>query len=1084
MEHSIEEASLMHSIFEASLEGIIVVTEEGAILKANPASEKMFGYEAGTLLNKNIDVLIPPSFKKAHEQHRKRYKEKSKARVMGHNLGLAGLRKDGTEFPVEISLSPTKINGRTVVTALIIDISERVLAEQKLRTSEYNLAKAQSITHIGSWNWNLITNERRWSDEYYRICGLQPGDERLCAERPFLFVHPDDRAVALQRIHDAIENHTTYNFEKRIRRPDGSIRYVLANGKATYNAQGEPLHFYGTMQDITSLTMAERQRAATETRNKAIFQAIPDLIVVFNAQGKYLEIHAPHPEELIMPVDELVGKTIWDIHPKEFCDKIITAFATSAQTKEVQILEFSNTIAGSLRYYEARIVAKENGNFLTITRDITGKKSTENTLQIRNRALACAASSIVITDAQLPDGPIIYANQAFLKITGYTLDEVLNKNCRFLQGQDQHQEAIGVMAEAIKKGESCTVTLRNYRKNGRMFWNEVSLTPVFNNENHLTHFISVQNDITVRKREELFKNGVNRVLDMIIQHTPLKQIAAEIIHIIEATIPNSMASILLLNHDKMTLEKLAAPNVPHEFSTFIDGIGIGTDKGSCGASAFLKDDIIVDDISTSRLWTGYRELAVEYNLKSCWSFPIFSSDQEVLGTFAIYSQTVRMPEVAEKELIHDITRITSLAIEQHTISNALQQHTKNLAANAKRLAAKVDERTEELKGMIQKLTESNISLEDQIQETKEAENEVLKSKLLLDNISHNFPRGFIAVVDSDFKIVLIAGEEVAELGFEHFDTNRVSITEVETVSEETKQTVLDKISNTFKGTHCSFEITFQERFYLVNTSPLFNNEGQIEKVLLVHNNITLQKEAELELLNVLNKEQELSELKSRFISMASHEFRTPLSAILTSAILIEKQNEVGKEARRLSHVSKIRTNVNNLVLILNDFLSLSKLEEGKVVEVPEMVELIEFSTALMEEFEGTKKNGQVLLFTCDFATLTVCLDPKLLRHIVYNLLSNAIKYSEEDKKITFSIDADDQFLFLKISDQGMGIPKENQINLFNRFYRADNVTHIQGTGLGLNIVKQYTELMGGTITFKSELNKGSSFYVTLPLKSN
>jgi len=218
--------------------------------------------------------------------------------------------------------------------------------------------------------------------------------------------------------------------------------------------------------------------------------------------------------------------------------------------------------------------------------------------------------------------------------------------------------------------------------------------------------------------------------------------------------------------------------------------------------------------------------------------------------------------------------------------------------------------------------------------------------------------------------------------------------------------------------------------------------------------------------------------------MASHEFRTPLSAILTSAILIEKQNEVGKEARRLSHVSKIRTNVNNLVLILNDFLSLSKLEEGKVVEVPEMVELIEFSTALMEEFEGTKKNGQVLLFTCDFATLTVCLDPKLLRHIVYNLLSNAIKYSEEDKKITFSIDADDQFLFLKISDQGMGIPKENQINLFNRFYRADNVTHIQGTGLGLNIVKQYTELMGGTITFKSELNKGSSFYVTLPLKSN
>ncbi|MCK0131619.1 PAS domain S-box protein [Flavobacteriaceae bacterium F08102] len=1083
MENSIEEASFLQHIFEASIEGIMVVDEDGIILKANPASERMFSYQKGELLNEHIEVLIPQSYRELHENHRECYRKNPKARVMRHNLGLIGLRKDGSHFPVEISLSPTKVNGRNLVTALLIDITERVLAEQKLRMSEYNLAKAQSITHIGSWDWNLVTNERRWSDEYYRICGLTPGDSRLSAEKPFVFVHPDDRLEALNRINEAIKTKTTYNFEKRIIRPDGSLRYVIANGTATYNEQGKPVHLYGTMQDITSVKQSERQSRDIELKNRAMLQAIPDLIVVFDAAGTYLDIHATDPKILPVPIDQLLGKTIWDIHSKERCERIMKAFAASKKTKEVQIVEFSNSGPGPLKFYEVRVVSKENGNFLAITRDITAKKITENTLRIRDRALACAGSGIVITDVQQPDTPVIYANDAFLKTTGYDLGDVIGHNCRFLQGKDQDQEGIDIMSTAIKNGESCTVVLRNYKKDGSLFWNEISLTPVYDSEEHLTHFISVQNDISTRKREEFYKNGVNRIMDMIIQHRPLKQIGREIIHIIEETIPNSMASILLLNYEKMTLEKLAAPNIPIEFSKAIDGVEIGSHIGSCGTSVFFKEAVIVDDIARSPLWTSYRDLASKNKLKSCWSFPIFSSDEEVLGTFAVYAHTSRTPKESEIELIRDITRVTSLAIEQHNVNKALQQNTEELAAYADRLAAKVEERTDELKGTIQKLTESNISLEDQIQETKEAENEVLKNKVLLDNISHNFPRGFIAVVDKDFTIVLIAGEEVHELGFDHYDAKKMSILEVEKVPKDIKTTVLDKIKNTFKGAHCSFEISFQERFYLVNTTPLYNDEGHIEKVLLVHNNITLQKEAELELLNVLNKEQELSELKSRFISMASHEFRTPLSAILTSAILIEKQNEVGKEERRLSHVSKIRMNVKNLVLILNDFLSLSKLEEGKVVEAPVMMELIEFSKDLIEEINVNKKEGQYIELVCEPHPIEVCLDPKLLRHIVYNLLSNAIKYSEENTKITIEIKRNDQYICLEITDEGMGIPKENQVNLFNRFYRADNVTHIQGTGLGLNIVKQYTELMGGTITFKSELQKGSTFYVTLPLKS-
>jgi len=573
------------------------------------------------------------------------------------------------------------------------------------------------------------------------------------------------------------------------------------------------------------------------------------------------------------------------------------------------------------------------------------------------------------------------------------------------------------------------------------------------------------------------------VMDMIIQHKPLKQIGDKIIETIETAIPNCMGSILVLNKERNTLHKLSAPKIPKSFSKAIEGVLIGQNMGSCGTAAYLKKEIIVSDIEKSSLWEDYREIALANNLKACWSFPIFSSHQEVLGTFAIYSKEVRKPLITELYTIKDITRVASVAIEQDNSSNAIKQSSKKLAVYAEQLENKVAERTAELKDIVQKLTESNLSLEDQVKETKEAESKALSSMQMLDDISFNFPKGFVAVVDSNFLIVFLKGEEVAELGFKDLAEKITEFDDIIGVPENVKALIKDKIKKTLQGEHCSFEITFQNRYYLVNTTPLFNKTNRIDRVLLVHNNITLQKKAELEVFNAFEKEKELGELKSRFISMASHEFRTPLSAILSSAILIEKQNEVGKEEKRLHHVSKIRTNVKNLVVILNDFLSLSKLQEGKVAAQPEFFDFAAFSRSLVEELKGNKKKGQAIVFECQSPCIEVYLDPKLLRHIVSNLLVNAIKYSEENKKITFKIMGDEKNIFFEITDQGIGIPIENQPYLFQRFFRANNATTIQGTGLGLNIVKQYTELMGGSISFKSTLNTGSTFYVQFPINT-
>src|SRR5690606_10345028 len=234
---------------------------------------------------------------------------------------------------------------------------------------------------------------------------------------------------------------------------------------------------------------------------------------------------------------------------------------------------------------------------------------------------------------------------------------------------------------------------------------------------------------------------------------------------------------------------------------------------------------------------------------------------------------------------------------------------------------------------------------------------------------------------------------------------------------------------------------------------------------------------EFKIQSALRKEQELNELKSRFVSMASHEFRTPLSAILTSAILIGKQNDQGNEIKREKYVAQIEKNVDNLVLILNDFLSLSKLEEGQVVPTPKRIDLVSFSKLIIKEIYPTLKAGQGIDFRSDSEVLYVDLDEKLLRLILNNLLSNASKYALEATPIDFKISQTQGKVIIEISDQGIGIPIEEQQFLFDRFFRAKNAANIEGTGLGLNIVKSYTELMNGRIRFKSKLNSGTTFWV-------
>ncbi|MCS6928853.1 MAG: PAS domain-containing sensor histidine kinase [Saprospiraceae bacterium] len=235
-------------------------------------------------------------------------------------------------------------------------------------------------------------------------------------------------------------------------------------------------------------------------------------------------------------------------------------------------------------------------------------------------------------------------------------------------------------------------------------------------------------------------------------------------------------------------------------------------------------------------------------------------------------------------------------------------------------------------------------------------------------------------------------------------------------------------------------------------------------------------QAKNELAAALEAEREISELKSRFVSMASHEFRTPLSTVLSSAALIKTYAERGEWENIQRHVSRIQTAVNNLNTILTEFLSLGRLEEGKTTPQLTQTDLPALIQETIGEMTPLLRSGQRITYTQE-GNSWAYLDPSLFKHVLINLLSNASKYSPEGAVVRVQSSITPEKVRVHVLDEGMGIPASDQKHLFSRFFRATNAAHVQGTGLGLYIVKRYVELMGGSIGFRSEEGKGSEFWV-------
>jgi PAS domain S-box-containing protein len=656
---------------------------------------------------------------------------------------------------------------------------------------------------------------------------------------------------------------------------DGRIKWIHDRCKLIKNKEYLPISIDGVATDITDKKMMQIALEESEQRYRYVVNSIKEVLFQTGAEGKWTFINPAWEELTGYTVAESLGKHFWDImHPEDIAYVVpdfreVTKAGEEFIRREVRYY----TKSGELRWMEAMIRFKYDGNKQVLGTfgtwlDVTERKAFQGQLELRDKAISAVQNGIVITDPNQPDNPIIFCNPGFEKISGYKIEEVMGKNCRFMQGPDTDTVTVSEIRKAISERKHCSVILKNYRKDGTSFWNNLTISPIFNSQGNLINFVGIQSDISNRIEAE---------------------------------------------------------------------------------AALLESEI--------------KFRSVVENVKEV----IFQTDNNGLWTY----------------LNKSWEEITGFTVEESLGQLFLNYvHPDDRERNQKLFEPLIQRKKEYCRHTVRYLTKGG-----------------------------------------GFRFI----EVYARL-------------------------TLDKNNN------------------IIGTSGTLYD-------------VTERLKAEDDIKLTLEKQKELNELKSRFISTVSHEFRTPLTSILASADLLQRYLDKWDNDKKTKTLNRIQDSVDHMNSMINDVLTLNKSESGAVVYNPVTTDIVKVCRTIFEEIKITASNKHIFVFETTHDEITGSFDEKLFRQLLQNLLSNAVKYSPDGGEIRVLIQFDDIEVTITVSDQGVGITPEDQEKLFSPFFRGANIGNIPGTGLGLSIFKKALEMQKGHLTFSSYLNKGTTFKFSIPYKA-
>ncbi len=811
---------------------------------------------------------------------------------------------------------------------------------------------------------------------------------------------------------------------------DGGRRFISWNTTLLKDSSGDIIGLTSIGEDITEKRITENELRETNAVLSAVFKASPLAIHTIDLNG-IMKSWNPASERMFgWKESETVGR-LNPIIPEEkkseyrhLRDKLSEDEARAGI--ELRRMKKDGSYL-DIRLFSAPLKDSAGNIFggMALMEDITDKKKAENELRKLSQAVKQSPASIVITNV---NGIIEYVNPRFTSVTGYTPEEAIGQNPRILKSGEKPPQEYKILWQTILSGEEWRGEFHNMKKSGELFWESASISPIKNEKGETTHFLAVKEDISAQKE------ALGKLAESEERYRSLFEFNTAVMILIEpkeAVIKGAnQAACSFYGYKK---EELVGMNIAQINTLPQDEI-------------FERIEQVVKN-KTDHLFFRHKLASGEIR-----DVELHVGGIKINGEDLLYA------------IIHDITerRIAEMEVDEYR----------------NRLENLVEKRTSKLKKV-------NRLLKREIEKLRLADEKILGQIYFLRTLINTIP---IPVFIKDHNMVYTDCNRMFENFFGIKKIDLIGKTTIELLPPDvTKlQEDLDKELLNDPGEHM-YEVTISTRRNTVHDVIVYKatykrGDGTIGGIVGVMLDITPQKKMQNEIKVALEKEKELNEMKSRFISTASHEFRTPLTSILVSSDLLEMYGKNWPEEKFLEHVEKIQKGVQYMTELLDDVLTMSRAENKNQKYNPSNVNLYELCRIIVEESKVTAKEIHKITFDYSAEDKAFSLDPKLLKYVLANLLSNAIKYSPLGGRINLKVEMEEEALLFSVTDEGIGIPEDDLNIIFEPFHRGNNIGTIAGTGLGMSIIKKSVEEQGGTIDVISELNKGSRFTVKLPVK--
>lgn len=823
---------------------------------------------------------------------------------------------------------------------------------------------------------------------------------------------------------------------------------------------------------------AEQGMAAERNLLRTLIDNLPDCIYVKDTESRFLLNNAAHVWLLgARTTEEVLYKTDFDFFPHELASQYYADEQSIIATGEPLINREEPVIhqaTGERVWYSSSKVPLRDSmgkiiGLVGMSRDITAGKKSEEALQLsqaRYRAIVEDQTEFICRFQ--PDGTLTFVNEAYCRYFGQPRQALLNRSFLDFVPAEEWAEIRSYLSTLGPQNPTSTYEHRVVTPEGQLRWQRWTDRAIWDDTGQVIELQSVGVDVTeVReaearaRREAARAEALVRVASILSARLELKSVLHGICEESARALHVPVSTVTLYDEASDMVMLAASHGLPPSYAeryaplTFAEYEKWVRREGT----HFILYDLY--EHPTLPNYALYRE----FQMRSAAGATLVRDGRVIGAITAVTVGKTREFSNEEHALLQGIADQAALAIHNARLHEQIQQYSVQLE---QRVASRTNE-----------LQMANQQLRNEIRERKRVEEALRASETKLRLILDQMP-AIVWTTDTELRLTSGMGggilpahnaEVATALGLPPGDL---------AVPYQTGTLTTERHQRALAGFSSEYDIVLQDRQLHVHLQPLRDSHNAIVGTLGLAFDITARMKAEEEIRRALAKERELSELKSRFVSMTSHQFRTPLSTILSSADLLEFYIEQWPTDRKLEHVQRIQTAVMTMTQMMNDILVIGRAEANKLQFQPMPVDLVQFCQDEIDAARIHARPDHHITFESTEASAVVMADSRLLHQILDNLLSNAIKYSPEGGHIQLALQQQVGQVTISVSDQGIGIPPEDQPHLFDAFHRARNVGDLPGTGLGLPIVKKSVDAYGGTITFVSQPRQGSTFTVVLP----